>query len=328
MKRFLNSWTGIIITFALLYSLKGVLPTAFLTEVAIFSIYAMCCSFLIGRLGLTSFGQPAFLAFGAYGAGVYLYYFGYNSYVAILVGVLASLVINMLVGLFMVRLNSSYFTLCNQAFCVVTFFLFQKALVKWTFGDNGLLLISRMDRTPLIDLTTTKGIYLFAFLVAVAVWFFYNYLMKKSVFGATCLCVKDNEQKLRFLGYKTFRIKWVAFVIANTTAGLAGALYTIYFCMVNANIANVNTASEAVAISMLGGAGTLFGPVVGSFIFIGLKDIASQFINHWEVLVGLLLIIVMLAGEKGIVGSLEGYFEKLKEKRSLSKAALTKEGGL
>ena len=122
--------------------------------------------------------------------------------------------------------------------------------------------------------------------------------MKKSVFGATCLCVKDNEQKLRFLGYKTFNIKWLAFVIANTMAGLAGALYTIYFCMVNANIASVSTASEAVAISMLGGAGTLFGPLVGSFIFIGLKDIASQFISHWEVLVGLLLIVVMLAGRK------------------------------
>lgn len=328
MKRFFKSETGIIITFALLYLLKGILPTAFLTEVVIFSIYAMGCSFLIGRLGLTSFGQPAYLAFGAYGAGIYLYYFGHNSLVAIFVGVLFSLVLNMLVGSFMVRLNSSYFTLCNQAFCVVTFFLFQKALVKWTFGDNGLLLISRMDPTPIIDLTTTKGIYLFAFLMAVAVWFFYQYLMKKSVFGATCLCVKDNEMKLRFLGYKTFNIKWLAFVIANTTAGLAGALYTVYFCMVNANIANVNTASEAVAISMLGGAGTLFGPLVGSFLFIGLKDIASQFISHWEVLVGLLLIIVMLAGEKGIVGSLEGYLEKLKEKRTLAKPALTKEGGL
>ena len=286
----------------------------------------MGCSFLIGRLGLTSFGQPAFLAFGAYGAGVYLYYFGHNSYVAILVGVLVSLVINMLVGLFMVRLNSSYFTLCNQAFCVVTFFLFQKALVKWTFGDNGLLLISRMDPTPFIDLTTTKGIYLFAFLVAIAVWFFYQYLMKKSVFGATCLCVKDNEQKLRFLGYKTFNIKWFAFVIANTTAGLAGAIYTIYFCMVNANIASVNTASGS-GSHFHAGAPDAFGPLVGSFL-IGLKDIASRFISHWEVLVGLLLIIVMLAGEKGIVGSLEGYIEKLREKRSLSKPALTKEGGL
>ena len=328
MKRYLNSWSTIIIVFTLLYFLKAFLPAAFLTEVAIYSIYAMGCSFLIGRLGLTSFGQPAFLAFGAYGAGIYLYYFGTNPFVAILVGVLASVVVNMLVGLFFVRLNSSYFTLCNQAFCVVTFFLFQKALVKWTFGDNGLLLISRMDPTPVIDLTSPKGIYLFAFIVAALVWFFYNYLMKRSVFGATCLCVKDNEQKLRFLGYKTYNIKWLAFVIANTAAGLAGALYTVYFCMVNANIASVSSASEAVAISMLGGAGTLFGPLVGTFIFIGLKDIASQFIRHWEVLVGLLLIVVMLAGQKGIVGSLEGYLAKYTAKKSEPTPALTQEGGV
>ncbi|HBL35192.1 MAG TPA: hypothetical protein DDZ55_00125 [Firmicutes bacterium] len=328
MKRFLNSWTGIIIIFALLYFSKSVLPAAFLTEVAIYSIYAMGCSFLIGRLGLTSFGQPAFLAFGAYGAGVYLYYFGTNPFVAILVGILTGLVINMIVGLFFVRLNSSYFTLCNQAFCVVTFFIFQKALVKWTFGDNGLLLISRMEPTPIIDLTSSKGVYLFAFLMAIAVWLFMNYLMKKSVFGATCLCVKDNEQKLRFLGYKTYNIKWLAFVIANTIAALAGAIYTVYFGMVNANIANVSSASEAVAISMLGGAGTLFGPLVGTVIFIGLKDIVSQFIAHWEVLVGLLLIVVMLAGEKGIVGSLEAYLAKIKEKNSQPTPALTKEGGL
>lgn len=328
MKRYLTGATGIILVFVLLYLLKGVLPPAFLTEVVIYSIYAMGCSFLIGCLGLTSFGQPAFLAFGAYGAGIYLYYFGTNSYVAILVGVLVSLLINMLVGKFLVRLSSSYFTLCNQAFCVVTFFLFQKALVKWTFGDNGLLLISRMKPTPIIDLTSSKGFYLFAFLVAIGVWLFFYYLTKKSVFGATCLCVKDNELKLRFLGYNTFNIKWLAFVIANTVAGLAGALYTVYFCMVNANIASVSSASEAVAISMLGGAGTLFGPLVGSFIFIGLKDIVSQFISHWELLVGFLLIVVMLAGQKGIVGSLEEYLAKQKSEKIPPAPALTKEGGL
>ena len=180
----------------------------------------------------------------------------------------------------------------------------------------------------MIGLTTTNGIYLFAFIVAIGVWLFFNYLLKKSVFGATCLCVKDNEQKLRFLGYNTFNIKWLAFVIANTVAGLAGALYTVYFCMVNANIANVSSASEAVAISMLGGAGTLFGPLVGSFIFIGLKDIVSQFISHWEVLVGFLLIVVMLAGQKGIVGSLEDYFAKQKSEEIPPAPALTEEGGL
>ncbi len=324
MKKYLNSRLVILGIFILLYFLKGVLPAAFLTEVVIYSIYAMGCSFLIGYLGLTSFGQPAFLAIGAYGAGFYLYYFGTNPFVAILAGILLSLLANMLIGVVMVRLSSSYFTLANQAFCVVTYFVFQKALVKWTFGDNGLLLMRRMDPTPVINLVRMDGVYLFVFLVAVLVWFFFHYLKTKSVFGSACICVKDNEQKLQFLGYKTFSIKWLAFVIANTTAGLAGALYTIYLGMVNSNIANVSAASEAVAISMLGGAGTLFGPLVGSFIFIGLKDIVTQFVSHWEMLVGLLLIVVMFAGEKGIIGSLENYLDKVTERHSFSRS--TEEG--
>ncbi len=328
MKRFLNSWFAVPIVFGFLYLIRDSLPSAFLVEVLIYSIYAMGCSFLIGRLGLTSFGQPAYLAFGAYGAGIYLYYFGTNPFVAILVGVLASMVLNMILGTFMVRLSSSYFTLFNQAFCVITYFMFQKVLVRWTFADNGLLLMRRMDPTPVFNLVRMKGVMDFVFVAAIVVWLFMSYLMQKSVLGSTCLCVKDNEQKLRFLGYKTHNVKWLGFVIANTVTGFAGSLYTIYLGMVNSNIANVAGASETVAISMLGGAGTLFGPLVGSFLYIGLKDMIGRFIIQWEVLVGLMLIIVMLAGEKGIVGSLEDFIEKLWKKRSVATSAQPREGSL
>lgn len=316
MRRLFNNWYGIPIIFAILYMLKYVLPQSFVLEVVILSIYTMGCSFLVGRVGFISFGQPVYLAIGAYGTAFYLYYFGTNPYVAILVGVLSGLVINAIVGVFFIRLSSSYFTLCNQAFCVVGFFIFQKALVKYTHGDNGLWFLSRIDSTRIIDLSTTEGVFLFAFLVAIGVWFLFHYLMNRSVFGATCLGVKINEQKLRFLGYNVFNIKWLAFVIANTVTSLAGSLYAIYFGFVSAGIGAPSKAVEPVAISMLGGAGTLFGPLVGSFIFIGLKDIASQFIAYWEFLVGLLLIVVMLAGEKGIVGSLEKGLSKLSNKCS------------
>jgi branched-chain amino acid transport system permease protein len=312
MKRlFNNNLSKILIIFTILYLLKYVLPQSFMLEVIILSIYTMGCSFLIGRVGFVSFGQPAYLAIGAYGTAFYLYYFGTNPFVAILVGILLGLIINIITGAFFIRLNSSYYTLCNQAFCVVNFFIFQKALVKYTHGDNGLWFLSRIDPTPVIDLSRTEGVFIFAFLVAVGVWLLFNYLMNHSVFGATCLCVKCNEEKLRFLGYNVFNIKWLAFIIANTITSLAGALYSLYFGFVSAGITAPSKAIEPVAISMLGGAGTLFGPLVGSFIFIGLKDIASQVISYWELLVGLMLIIVMLAGEKGIVGSLEGFLSKL-----------------
>lgn len=315
MRRLLNSWYGIPIVFAILYLLKYFLPQSFVLEVVILSIYTMGCSFLIGRIGFVSFGQPAYLAIGAYGTAFYLYYFGTNPYVGILAGILLSLVITVIVGAFFIRLDSSYFTLCNQAFCVVAFFLFQKGLVKYTHGDNGLWFLSRIDPTPILDLSSTEGVFVLAFIIALGVWFLFHYLMNRSVFGATCLGIKINEQKLRFLGYDVFSIKWLAFVIANIITGLAGSLYAIYFGFVSAGMTAPGKAVEAVAISMLGGAGTLFGPLVGSFLFIGLKDVASQFIAYWELLVGLLLIIVMLAGEKGIVGSLEEALSKATDKR-------------
>ncbi|MDK2897402.1 MAG: branched-chain amino acid transport system permease protein [Candidatus Atribacteria bacterium] len=300
----------IVVVFVVLYLLRYVLPEAFVLEVVIQSIYVMGCSFLIGRLGLVSFGQPVYLAAGAYGTAFYLYYVGTNPYIGILVGVLMGLMVSIVAGVFLVRLSSSYFTLSNLAFCAIGFFLLQKVLVKYTHGDNGLWFLSKIDSTVIIDLSTTKGIVYFSFLIAIGVWFLYDYLMDRSVFGAACLAVKINEEKLRFLGYNAFNVKWLAFVIANTTAALAGSLNAIYLGFVSPSIADVSKAVEAVAISMLGGAGTLFGPVAGVLIFIGLKDIISQIVSHWELVVGIMLVAIMIRGEKGIVGSLEGIVHK------------------
>lgn len=321
MNRFLKQWWTIPATFLILFLLKYVLPQSFVLEVIILSIYTMGCSFLIGRVGFVSFGQPMYLAIGAYGTAFYLYYFGTNPYLAILVGLLLSIIINVIVGAFFIRLSSSYYTLSNLAFCVIGFFIFQKALVKYTHGDNGLWYLTNIDSTPIIDLSTSDGIFLFSFLMAFAVWILFKYLMNHSVFGATCLGVKINEKKLSFLGYSVFNVKWLAFVIANTVTGLAGALYAVYFGFVSPGLTDPSVAVEPVAISMLGGAGTLFGPLIGSFIFIGLKDIASQFISYWELMVGLMLIIVMLAGEQGIMGTCQNIATRLKGKYNSNKGA-------
>ncbi|MBC7217030.1 MAG: branched-chain amino acid ABC transporter permease [Candidatus Caldatribacterium sp.] len=305
-----NIWR-IIVIFLVLYLLRFVLPQSFVMEVVIGGIYVLGCSFLIGRIGLVSFGQPVYLALGAYGTAFYLYYWGTNPYIGILMGILVGLVVSSLIGALLVRLSSSYFTLSNLAFCAIGFFMFQKVLVDYTHGDNGLWFLSRMDATPVFDLSTTDGVFNFAFIVAVSVWFLFDYLMDQSIFGATCLAVKINEEKLKFLGYNTFRIKWFAFVIANTVTALAGSIYAIYLGFVSAGISDVSKAVEPVAISMLGGAGNLFGPIAGVFLFTALKDIASQIISYWELMVGLLLVAIMLGGEKGIVPFLESLVQKL-----------------
>ena len=297
-------WWGLLLAFALLALLRIVLPLPFANEIIIFSIYTMGCSFLLGRVGYISFGQPAYLAVGAYAAAFYLYYFGTNAYVGILIGIMAGIVVSLAVGLFFVRLRGDYFALVNLALAVIIYYLMQKVLADITHGDNGLWFLTNLASTPVLDISRPDQFFIFAFLVAFAIWAFYKYI-DDSIFGACCLATKINEDKVRFLGYSSFNIRLLAFVIANTTTALAGAMYAVYLGFVSPEITSPSRAADPVVVTILGGLGTLYGPIVGSIAFTGMKDLVSKVIGNWELIIGFLLVFVMLAGEKGIWGTVE-----------------------
>jgi branched-chain amino acid transport system permease protein len=309
MMRIFRWWWDILLAFLLLAVLRVVLPLPFAIEVIIFSIYTMGCSFLLGRVGFISFGQPAYLAVGAYGTAFYLYYFGTNPYVGILMGVLSGVVVSAMVGPFFVRLRSDYFALVNLALAVIVFYLMEKVLASITHGDNGLWFLTNMSSTPVLDLTKPREFFIFTFLVAIALWAFYKYL-DDSVYGACCLATKINEDKLKFLGYSNFNIRWLAFIIANTTTALAGSLYAVYFGFVSPEITSPARCADPVVVTILGGVGTLYGPIVGAIAYTGMKDLISGFIANWELFIGLLLVFIMLAGEKGIWSTLEPILKK------------------
>jgi branched-chain amino acid transport system permease protein len=310
----LKWWWSLLLVFGLL-ALGGVfVPLPFANEIVIFSIYAIGCNFLLGRVGFISFGQPAYLAVGAYGTAFYLFYFGTNPYVGILVGVVAGALAALLVGPLFVRLRSDYFALVNLALAVIIYYLMQKVLAGITHGDNGLWFLTQIDSTPILDLTRPGHFFVFAFLVCFAVWAFYKYL-DDSIYGACCLAAKINEDKLRFLGYSNFRIRLAAFVIANTTTALAGALYAVYLGFVSPEITSPARAADPIIVTILGGVGTLFGPIVGSIVYTGMKDVISKAIGNWELLIGALLVVIMLAGERGILGTLESAWERLRLRR-------------
>jgi branched-chain amino acid transport system permease protein len=297
-------WGGPVVAFALLAVLRLLLPLPFNNEIIIFSIYTIGCNFLLGRVGFISFGQPAYLAVGAYGTAFYLYYFGTNPYVGLMAGILSGIVVSFIVGPLFVRLRSDYFALVNLALAVIIFFLMQKVLADITFGDNGLWFLTRLDSTPVLDITRPDQFYIFAFLVGFAVWIFYKYL-DGSIFGACCMAAKINDDKLRFLGYNNFHIRLFAFVISNTTTALAGSLYGIYLGFVSPAMTSPERAADPVVVTILGGTGTLYGPIVGSVAYTGMKDLVSKYVGNWELVIGILLVFIMLAGEKGIWGSLE-----------------------
>ena len=302
-------WWGILLAFLLLAVLRFFLPLPFSNEIIIFSIYTMGCSFLLGRVGFISFGQPAYLATGAYATAFYLFYFGTNPYIGILIGILAGLLISLIVGPLFVRLRSDYFALVNLALAVIIFYMLQKVLVDITKGDNGLWFLTNIASTPVLDLSKPNHFYIFAFLVALAVWALYKYL-NDTIYGACCLASKINEDKVKFLGYSNFKIRLMAFVIANTTTALAGSMYAIYLGFVSPEMTSAHRAADPVVVTILGGVGTLYGPIVGAIAYTGMKDLISGLIGNWELFIGFLLVFIMLAGEKGIWGTLEPLLKK------------------
>ena len=303
-------WWGILLAFLLLAVLRVSLPLPFSNEVIIFSIYTMGCSFLLGRVGFISFGQPAYLATGAYATAFYLFYFGTNPYIGILIGIAAGIVISLIVGPLFVRLRSDYFALVNLALAVIMFYMLQKVLVGITKGDNGLWFLTNITSTPVLDLSRPNHFYIFAFLVAMAVWVFYKYL-NDTLYGACCLASKINEDKVKFLGYSNFKIRLTAFVIANTTTALAGSLYAVYLGFVSPEMTSAHRAADPVVVTILGGVGTLYGPIAGALAYTGMKDLISGLIGNWELFIGFLLVFIMLAGEKGIWGTLEPLLKKV-----------------
>jgi branched-chain amino acid transport system permease protein len=306
----LRWWWGLLLAFALLALLRVFLPLPFANEILIFSIYTMGCNFLLGRVGFISFGQPAYLAIGAYATAFYLFYFGTDAYVGLLVGVAAGIVGSLLIGPLFVRLRGDYFALVNLALAVIIYYLMQKVLADITHGDNGLWFLTNLAPTAVLDISRPDQFFIFSLLVTFAVFAFYKYI-DDSIFGACCLATKLNDDKVRFLGYSSFGIRLTAFVIANTTTALAGSMYAVYLGFVSPEITSPSRAADPVVVTILGGLGTLYGPIVGAIAFTGMKDLISKVFGNWELVIGFLLVFIMLAGEKGIWGTAQPLLNKL-----------------
>jgi branched-chain amino acid transport system permease protein len=310
-------WRGILIAFGLVAFSRLFVPLPFLNEVLIFSIYTIGCNFLLGRVGFISFGQPAYLAIGAYGTAFYLFYFGTNPYIGILVGLLCGLAFATLVAPMFVRLRSDYFALVNLALAVIIFYMMQKVFAGITKGDNGLWFLASIASTPVLDLTKPSDFFIFSLLVAIALWALYKYI-DGTIFGACCLATKINETKLQFLGYSNFRIRLIAFVIANTSTALAGSLYAVYLGSVSPEITSPARTADPVVVTILGGVGSLFGPLVGTIAYTGLRDVISKLIGNWEFFIGLILVVIMLSNSSGLYGSAESFINKCLQKRNSS----------
>jgi len=289
----------IVVAGILLAVLPFILPrigsTASLaTEIAIYALYALGFNLLLGYTGLVSFGASAFFGAASYIAGLAVLHLFHNMYLSILFATVAAGILGLVIGLLILRRRGIYFSLLTLAFTQ----LFYEIAFKWTDltgGENGLQGITRSSLAPPLEYHY--------FVVAVVLCGMYAvWRIVHSPFGRTLQALRDNEQRVRCLGYDTKRLKLVAFIISATVIGLAGSLLTFLIQSVYADNLNWQHAGDPVMMTILGGIHHFLGPTWGAIIFLILSDQLSSLTEHWWLFFGAILIAFILLSPEGVSG--------------------------
>ena len=307
---------GPVILVILIVIARFVFPNkmTFLFEISTFAIYIMGNDILYGYMGMVSFGQPFYLGVGAYTAALYLAHVGHNPLVAIGLAILMGIVTGLLLGPAFIRLRGDYYALINAATCAMGLFMVETIMLPITRGDDGLWYRSRLHETPLLDLRHPNDVFWFTMIVLGIVLILYTWL-DRSTLGACFRAIKVNESKMKFLGYDTFKIRWIGYTLMCILAALAGSLYAINYGFVNPSITEPARAPEVLVATLLGGAGSVYGPFFGTVAFLGLKDLVSTFMTRWELAVGVFTIIVCFYFKGGVWGTIQTIGAKIKARR-------------
>ena len=276
------------------------------TQVLIFGLFALGFNLLYGYTGLLSFGHAAYYGLGAYGAGIALAKLKLTSlWLALGMGLATAVVGGALVGFFCLRRRGIYFAMLTLAFAQMLYFVAFHA-ADLTGGDDGL---RGIPLHPLglfglsVSLRHPLAFYFFAYvLVALAVAGLKRIL--DSPFGAVLQAIRENSDRAVACGYDITRVKLLSFVFSALFAGLAGALDALRLTVVPVDSLYWTTSGQVVIMTLLGGAGTFFGPFVGAATFLILADRLSLFIEAWPIVIGVIFMAFVLFLPRGIWGTI------------------------
>ncbi len=285
------------------------------TDFMIFCIFALSFDLLYGYMGRLSFGHLLYLGTGAYVFGLLIKYFQSNAFLAILLGVLAAGVLGMVLGLIMVRTTGACFSLMALAFNQIGFFLVLSPLKGITDGENGFG--AHAQSIGFLNFNSKITLFILTLLFLLLVFYFLKRLTA-SPYGILVRSIKEDENRVRFLGYNTYFYKWLAFVAASLIAGLAGTLTALNYRFVNPNVMDVHQNVGVVFACLIGGAGNLYGAIIGGVAYMLISNFLAIYIQRWEMFLGIALLIIVFRFRKGIWGSIQNigeYFQRTKEVR-------------
>jgi len=287
--------------------LLGVYPT-FLMKCWAFALFACAFNLLLGFTGLLSFGHAAFFGAAAYVAGYSIKEWGVTPEVGILSGMVFAALLGWVFGSLAIRRAGIYFAMITLALAQMLYFVLLQ--MKFLGGEDGLQGVPRGKLFGFIDLADSMNLYYVVFGIFLA-GFFLIYRTINSPFGQELKSIRENEPRAISLGYDVARYKLLAFILSAGLAGLAGATKTVVFQLASLTDAHWHTSGEVVLMTLLGGLGTVFGPVVGAFVIVGLQNQLADKVGSWvQVIMGVIFVICVLAFRRGIVGELMALFKK------------------
>ena len=291
--------------FALQFLLSDYLVLA-VTRILILAVFAMGYNVLMGYTGLVSLGHAMFFGAGVYGAGLCSYYLGTSLPVAFLAGILAAVVLSFLIGLLALRTQTVSFMIVTLMFSQAAFLLILY-FSEFTGGDQGLTLPTSARSFSLfgleVDMTSDVARYNLA-LTVFGVVLLGLFAFTQGPVGRLLIAVRENEDRTRMLGFDTYAIKLLAFTVSGGISGVAGALYGLMFGYIGSAFAEFKISIEALLFTLVGGPGTLLGPLVGTGLMTLLIDRLSGLTTAYLIVIGALLVAVTLWFPTGILGTL------------------------
>jgi branched-chain amino acid transport system permease protein len=274
-----------------------------IAEIMIWSLFAASVNLLFGYVGLLSFGQALYFGFGMYGVAIGVATLGLSFWPAFGLGIASAVAIALVSGIFAVRLTWHYFAIITVVFSLI-FYFFAVSVKPLTGGDDGI----NFSLPPTFSLGDFEAGFsdatfqYFFILATVSICFFLMHRVTQSPLGRAFVAIRDNDVRASLIGINVYQLRLTAFVMAGFLAGVSGALFAFFGRYASASYMFYHVSGEAVVWAIVGGAGTLFGPIVGTTLFIVIREVVSTHWEHHALIVGAMAILVVMLAPKGLVG--------------------------
>ena len=267
--------------------------------VLIYSVIAMGVDLLTGYMGLSSLGHAGFFGFAAYCSAYFSITLGFPIILAILMAIGMTVILSSIYGIVINRVWGTTFQIVNIALGQIVWGLAFK-LTAITKGETGFLGIKRPDWFG-IDFENPVNFYYLLF-VAFALVLFFLYRLVDSVFGMTVMGIKQNRKRMSALGYNVYLHKFITYVFSGIFAGIAGIMFCFFFRLVTPSNASAVTSSKAFLMALVGGTGTIIGPIVGATILVTIENIVSAYTDRWVTVLGAIYILTVTFAPRGVIG--------------------------